>query len=72
MRVVKVLLKLITDTCQAFEAMAVHMSAQEKLNPKSISAARKNELCATAGTSPALYNQMAGMHLEARVAFKSW
>jgi hypothetical protein len=52
--------------------MAVHMSVEEKLNPKNVSAARKNELCAAAGTSPAMYNQMAGMHLEARAAFKSW
>jgi len=52
--------------------MAAHMSAQEKLNPKTVTAARKNEVCIAAGTSPAMYNQMAGMHMEARAAFKSW
>jgi hypothetical protein len=52
--------------------MASQMTSQEKLNPKNVSAARKNELCTAAGTSPAMYNQMAGMHLEARAAFKTW
>jgi hypothetical protein len=57
---------------QAFEALAEQMSGQEKLNPKNVTAARKNELCTAAGTTPTVYNRMAGMHQEARVAFKSW
>jgi signal recognition particle GTPase len=64
---------LATDaTPQAFEAMAAQMSASEKLNPKNVTAARKNELCVASGTSPVLYNRMVGMHLDARAAFKSW
>jgi len=57
---------------QAFELMAQHMTPQEKLNPKSVTAARKNEVCAAAGAPPSTYNQMAAMHHEARAAFKSW
>ncbi len=57
---------------QAFEAMAAQMSSTEKLLPKSVSATRKNEICLAAGTSATTYNQMAGMHQEARAAFKSW
>jgi hypothetical protein len=61
-----------SDTYQAFESMAAQMTAEEKLNPKIVTAARKNELCAAVGTTPAIYNRMAGMHQEARAAFKSW
>ena len=52
--------------------MAAQMSATEKLLPKNVSATRKNEICLAAGTSATMYNQMAGMHQEARAAFKSW
>ena len=48
------------------------MSATEKLLPKTVSATRKNEICLAAGTSATMFNQMAGMHQEARAAFKSW
>jgi hypothetical protein len=52
--------------------MAAQMTAQEKLNPRIVTAARKNELCTAVGTTPSVYNRMAGMHQEARAAFKTW
>jgi signal recognition particle GTPase len=57
---------------QAFEAMAARMTVDEKLNPRNVTAARKTEICKAAGTTPTIYNQMSGMHQEARAAFKSW